>query len=70
MPDGDENNELGGAQLRQAERAAAARPGAAVRIGNVNERICASHNLRMPDFTPKRVPPPPSLQRAGMTRNV
>ena len=35
VPDGDKNGELDGAQLRQAERAAAARPGAATRIGDV-----------------------------------
>ena len=53
VPDGDENNELDGAQLRQAERAAAARPGAATSIKNVIERICARDNLRMPDSPPK-----------------
>ena len=49
VPDGDENGELDGAQFRQAERAAVARPGAATRIGDVIERICARDNLRMPD---------------------
>ncbi len=68
VPDGDENGELDGAQLRQAERAAAARPGAATRIGDVIERICARDNLRMPDSPPKRMPPP-SPQRAGKSLN-
>ena len=68
VPDGDENGDLGGAQLRQAELAAAARPGAATRIGDVIERICARDNLRMPDSPPKRMPPP-SPQRAGKSYN-
>ena len=69
VPDGDENGELGGAQLRRAERAAAARPGAAIRMGDVLERIIARNNLNMPDSPPKRLPmllPQPSPQRAGM----
>ena len=68
VPDGDENGELDGSQLRQAERAAAARPGAASRIVDVFERICARDNLRMPDYDLKRMPPP-SLQRAGKIFN-
>ena len=68
VPDGDENGELGGAQLRQAERAAAPRPGAATRIGDVIERICARDNLRINDSPPKRMPPP-SPQRAGKSYN-
>ena len=66
--DGDENGKLDGAKLRQAERAAVARPGAATRIGNVIERICARDNLCMPDSPPKRMPPT-SLQRAGKSFN-
>ena len=69
VPDGDENGELDGAQLRRAERAAAARPGAAIRMGNVIEQIIARQHLRMPDSPPKRLPmllPQPSPQRAGI----
>ena len=68
IPDCDENGELDGAQLRQAERANAARPGAATGIGDVIEQICACDKLRMPDFPPKRLPLP-SPQRAGKSFN-
>lgn len=70
VPDGDENGELDGAQLRRAERAAAARPGAAIRMGEVLEQIIARNHLRMPDSPPRRLPtllPHPSPQRAGMS---
>ena len=70
VPDGDENGELDGAQLRRAERAAAARPGAAIRMGDVIEQIIARQHLRMPESPPKRMPmllPQPSPQRAGMS---
>jgi hypothetical protein len=73
VPDGDENGELDGAQLQRAERAAAARPGAAIRVGDVIERIIARQNLRMPDSPPKRLPmllPQPSPQRAGMSYDI
>ena len=53
VPDGDENGELGDAQLRQAQRVAAARLEAATQIRDVIERICACDNLRMPDSPPK-----------------
>ena len=66
--DGDENRKLVGAQFRQAERAAAARPGPATRIGDFIERICARDNLRMPDSPPKRMPPR-SPQKAGNSFN-
>ena len=39
MPDGDAQGELHGEALAQAERAAAARPGLAVRMGDVIERL-------------------------------
>ena len=70
VPEGDENGELAGAQLRRAERAAAARPGAAIRMGDVIERIIARDNLHMPNSPPKRLTtllPQPSPQRAGMS---
>ena len=64
VPEGDENGELNDAQLRQAERAVAERPGAAIRIGNAIERICASENLQIADSPPKRMPTP-SPQRSS-----
>ena len=42
IPDGDAHGELHGEALHQAERAAAARPGLAVRMGDVIERLMAS----------------------------
>ena len=68
VPDGDENGELEGAQLRQAERAAAARSGAATRIGDVIERISGHDNLCMPKSPPKRIPPP-NPQQASKSFN-
>ena len=68
VPEGDENGELNDAQLRQAERATANRPGAAIWIGDVIERIFARDNLQMPDSPPKRMRPP-SPQRAGKSYN-
>ena len=68
MPDGDENDQLDGALLRQAERAATASPGTATQIEDFIERICARDNLYMPDSQPKRIPPL-SPQRAGKIYN-
>ena len=68
VPEGDENGELNGAKLRQAERAAADRPGPEIRIGDAFEQICARENLQMPDSPPIRMPPP-SPQRAGKSYN-
>jgi len=42
VPDGDTQGELHGEALHQAERAAAARPGLAVRMGDVIERLMAN----------------------------
>ena len=68
VPEGDENGELNDAQLRQAEQATANRPGAAIRIGDAIERICARDNLQIPDSPPKRMRLP-SPQRAGKSYN-
>ena len=68
VPEGDENGELNDAQLRQAERATANPPGAAIWIGDAIERICARENLQMPG-SPFKLMPPPSLQRAGNSYN-
>ena len=49
MPDGDAHGELHGAELAQAERAAAARPGLAVRMGDVIERLMRRANAESRD---------------------
>ena len=48
-----------------AERVAAARPGSAIRMGDVIERIIARDNLERPNSPPARRPAPPPPQRAG-----
>ena len=48
-----------------AERVAAARPGGAIRMGEVIERIIARDNLERPNSPPVRMPAPPPPQRAG-----
>ena len=65
LPDDDFEGELHGDQLLAAEREADARPGAAIRMSEVIERIIARDNLERPVSPPPRMPPPPSLQRAG-----
>ena len=49
LPDGDADGELHGDQLLMAERVAAARPGGAIRMGEVIERIIARDNLERPN---------------------
>ena len=51
MPDGDAQGELHGAALDQAERAAADRPGLAVRMGEVIERLMTRANGESRDST-------------------
>ena len=65
LPDGDADGELHGDQLLVAERVAAARPGGAIRMGDVIERIIARDNLERPISPPARMPEPPTPQRAG-----
>ena len=65
LPDGDADGELHGDQLLVAERVAAARPGGAIRMGDVIERIIARHRLERPVSPPARMPAPPTPQRAG-----
>ena len=48
-----------------AERVAAARPGGAIRIGEVIERIIARDNLERPVSPPARMLALPTQQRAG-----
>ena len=65
LPDGDADGELHGDQLLMAERVAAARPGGAIRMGDVIERIIARDNLERPVSPPARMLAPPTQQRAG-----
>ena len=48
-----------------AERVAAARPGGAIRMGDVIERIIARYNLDRPVSPPSRMLAPSTQQRAG-----
>ena len=68
MPEGDENSELKDAQFRQAERATADCPGAAIRFGDAIEQICTRENLQILDSPFNRMPPS-SLQRADKSFN-
>ena len=52
LPDGDAKGEVHGHQLLMAEQVAAARPGGAIRMGNVIERIIARNNLERPVSPP------------------
>ena len=65
LPDGDADGELHYDQLIMAERVAAARPGGAIRMGEVIERIIARDNLERPNSPPTRMPVPPPPKRAG-----
>ena len=65
LPDGDADGELHGDQLLDTDRVAAARPGGAIRMGDVIERIIARDNLTRPVSPPTRMPAPPMPQRAG-----
>ena len=62
--DGDADGELYGDQLLGAEQVAAARPGGAIRMGEVIEQIIARDNLKWPISLPSRMPAPPMPQRA------
>ena len=65
LPDGDADGELHGVQLLVAVRVAAARPGGAIRMGDVVERIIARDNLERPLSPPARMPEPHTPQRSG-----
>ena len=62
--DGDADGELHGDQLLMAEQVAAARPGGAIRMNEVIERIIARDNLEQPVSPPAQMPEPPIQQRA------
>ena len=62
----DDEAEVQGDDLIQAQRAAVARTAPSIRINTVIERICARDHLERPTSPPLRMPPPPpSPQRAG-----
>ena len=63
--DGDSAGELHGNQLLVTERQAAARPGGAIRMGDVLEQIIAREHLERPVSPPAWISPPPTPQRAG-----
>ena len=65
LPDGDADFKLNGDQLLVAERVADARPGGAIRMGDVIERIIACDNLEPPFSMPARMWEPFTPQRAG-----
>ena len=65
LPDGDADGELHGDQLLVAEQVAAARPGGAIQMCDVIERIIAHDNLERPISPPARMPEPPTPQSAG-----
>ena len=62
---GDANGELHGEQLLVAEQVAAARPGGAIRMGDVIERIIACDNLERPISPPSRMPATPRRNGQG-----
>ena len=65
LPDGDADGELYGNQFLSAEQMAAARPGGAIRMGEVIERIIALDNLERPVSPLAQMLAPPTPKRAG-----
>ena len=65
LPDGDSDVKLHGDQLLMAEQVVSVRPGGAIRISDVIERIIARDNLERPVSPPARMPAPLTQQRAG-----
>ena len=61
----DDEAEVQGDDLIQAQRASVARPQPSVRINTVIKRICARDYLERPSSPPLRMPQPPNPQRAG-----
>ena len=64
-PDGVVEGELSNDQLLLAKRMADARPGGAIRMGEVIEKIIARGNLERPVSPPTRIPALHTPQRAG-----
>ena len=67
LPYVNADGELHGDQLLMAERVAAARPGGAIRMGDMIERIIARDNIERPVSPPARMLAPPTQQRAGLS---
>ena len=65
LPDNDADGELHGDKYLMAERVAAARPGNAIRINEVIERIIAHDNLERLNSPPARMVAPPIPKRAA-----
>ena len=65
LPNGDAEGKPYGDQLLIAERVAAARPGGAIRMGEVIERIIACDNLELPVSPSARMLAPLTPERAG-----
>ena len=73
LPNGEADGELHADQLLMAELVVAARPGCAIRMGEVIERIIARDNLERPVSPLARMPAPPTQQRAwpsGLNANL
>ena len=68
LPNGDADGELHSDQLLVAEQVAAARPGNAIRMGDVIERISACDNFGRPVSPPARMPAPVTPHRAGPSK--
>ena len=60
LPNGDADGEIYGNQLLVAERVAVARPGGAIRMNDVIDRIIARDNFERPISPPARMPEPPT----------
>ena len=65
LPNGDADGELHGDHLLIAERVIAARPGGAIRMGKLIDRIIARDNPELPVLPPARMIAPLSPERAG-----
>ena len=68
LPDKDADGELDGNELLMAEQVAAARPGGAIQMNDVIERISAHDNLERPVSRPVQNPAPPTPQRTGQSK--
>ena len=65
LPDADADGELHGDQLLIAERVAAARPGGAIRMGDLTERLIARDSCERPVLPLAQMQAPTTPQRAG-----
>ena len=65
ISDEDDEPDLHGEDLVSAKRAAAARPGASGRVNAAIDELLTRMNVARPFSPPPRMPPTPSVQRAG-----